>query len=355
MSPPISQSARGGSRALKPRRAASTVPVANGALTGGSGDWVARERVDEIQRRRMLGAMVEVAAERGVRNVSVALVVARSGVSRRTFYEIFEDCEDCFLAAFDDGVRQVAERVAPAFLAHADWVVAVRRALTALLDFFERDRRLARLLIVESLGAGSRALERRAAVMGVLVCVVERGAVSTDRGGAGVLGGVGPHSSLVAEGVVGGALSLLHARLAVGASGGLLELANPLMSMIVLPYRGSEAADRELGRTVSCAPRACEQAADADPLRALEMRLTYRTVRVLASVAANPGGSNRAIADGAGVSDQGQISKLLGRLQRLGLIENVMVEPARGEPNSWTLTEKGWRIQGALNAQTCSS
>jgi len=56
------------------------------------------------------------------------------------------------------------------------------------------------------------------------------------------------------------------------------------------------------------------------------MRLTDRTVRVLAAIAAiaaQPGLSNRQISQRAGITDQGQISKLLSRLAGLQLIENT--------------------------------
>ncbi len=41
------------------------------------------------------------------------------------------------------------------------------------------------------------------------------------------------------------------------------------------------------------------------------MRLTYRTARVLEGVAGEPGISNRVVAEHAGISDPGQVSKLL--------------------------------------------
>jgi AcrR family transcriptional regulator len=68
-----------------------------------------RERVTEIQRARILGAMVKESAERGAGNVTVAHVVERAGVSRRTFYELYSDREACFLAAFDDGVSRACK------------------------------------------------------------------------------------------------------------------------------------------------------------------------------------------------------------------------------------------------------
>ncbi len=78
------------------------------------------------------------------------------------------------------------------------------------------------------------------------------------------------------------------------------------------------------------------------------MRLTYRTLLVLSAIAEAPGASNRQVADVAGVHDQGQISKLLSRLERLGLIENTGAGQPNGEPNAWTLTTKGVQVEQAL-------
>jgi chromosome segregation and condensation protein ScpB len=72
---------------------------------------------------------------------------------------------------------------------------------------------------------------------------------------------------------------------------------------------------------------------------------------VLATIAAEPGINNREVGDIAGVNDQGQISKLLQRLQRNGLIANHQIERARGEPNAWTLTERGRAIHAAIDTQ----
>jgi len=118
------------------------------------------------------------------------------------------------------------------------------------------------------------------------------------------------------------------------------------MSMIVLPYLGPAAARKELARPEP-KPRTVARTSAGDPLREVGMRLTYRTACVLMSVA-SPGASNRDIGLGAGMDDQGQISKLLARLQRLGLIENTRAPRARGAPNAWGLTERGWSVQRAI-------
>jgi AcrR family transcriptional regulator len=72
------------------------------------------EEVAGIQRARLLDAMSALAVERGLNRVSVAHVLARARVSRRTFYEMFADREACFLAVYEDAVERAAARVVPA-------------------------------------------------------------------------------------------------------------------------------------------------------------------------------------------------------------------------------------------------
>jgi AcrR family transcriptional regulator len=334
------------------------------AVRGGSA--FAREQVDDIQRSRVLGALCEVVAERGAAGATVAHIVARAGVSRRTFYELFADREDCFLAAFDQAVERAAARVLPAWAGAGRWRERVRGALVALLGFFDEEPDLGALCVVHALGAGPGALERRAEVVRALVAAVE------DGGGEGRRGEVPP---LTGEGVVGAVLAVLHTRLSepgggpgrgrgAGRRGGrepgggpgcdgasLTSLAGPLMGMIVLPYLGSAAAARELARP---APKvtAARPSAREDPLKGLDMRLTYRTVRVLLAIAAAPGASNRQVGDAAGIADQGQTSKLLQRLLHLGLILNAGAgEVGRGGPNAWRLTLRGEQLQRTIHAQ----
>jgi DNA-binding MarR family transcriptional regulator len=75
-------------------------------------------------------------------------------------------------------------------------------------------------------------------------------------------------------------------------------------------------------------------------------------VRELLAIAEYPGASNRQVADASGVADQGQISKLLTRLEHLGLIRNSGLGSARGEPNIWSLTPRGEEIEHTIRQQT---
>jgi AcrR family transcriptional regulator len=299
------------------------------------------EHVREIQRSRIIAAMVEVVPEHGASNVTVAHIVARSGISRRTFYEIFKDCDDCLLATLDDAIGQADRAVMLAHEREYKWHEWMRASLTALLELFDERPAMARFLVVDSLGAGPRALERRGTALARVTAAVDKGRDEAK-------GSYRP-STLTAEGVVGGALSIIQTRLLEADREPLTELVNPLMGMIVLPYLGLPAVGRELEHSPSKSREAAAPRS-SDPLRTVGMRLTYRTVCVLLSVAAQPGSSNREIAVASGIADQGQISKLLGRLEGLGLVCNEHAEPGRGSPNAWKLTRKGEHVGQALSA-----
>jgi AcrR family transcriptional regulator len=268
--------------------------------------------------------------------------VARAGVSRRTFYEIFADREACLLAALDDAIERIAAAVLPAYRHERGWDERIRAGLTAMLELFDAEPGTAALCVVDALGAGPNALERRAEVIDVLVGAVDRGRREAQSASA--------PNRVTAQGVVGAVLGVLYTRLRGGVGSEikpLLPLRGQLMSMIVLPYLGSEAAVAELARR---SPRPRRAVRAPDPLKGLDMRLTYRTMRVLTAVANRPGLNNRRVAHEAGVADQGQISKLLARLESLGLLANTG-EQGPGEANAWRLTDRGRKLEEAIRTR----
>jgi AcrR family transcriptional regulator len=332
-----------------------------------------RSHVAEAQRARIVAAATQLAYERGASAVTVSEVVSRAGLSRRSFYEIFAGAEECLLAALEEALSRARRHV----LAARDgvrggWKAQTRAGLAALLSFFDEHPQAAQLLVVESLLAGPRALLLREQVLGELAVAV-RQVQAGDRGGSS-------SPELAGEALVGAALAILHRRLLydaqrrrehpVGARGRrrarngqagsvgepappvgrLFELTGPLMSMIVLPSLGAAAARRELAR-----PLSVPQEPNGTPsggegvLGPPGVRLTHRTLLVLSAIerlgAELPGPSNRQIARAAGISDQGQASKLLARLRLHGLIES---SGGRGLANAWRLTAKGEAIVCSL-------
>lgn len=294
--------------------------------------------VRAMQRRRLLRAFVAVVAEQGLDRTSVGAVCTCAGVSRRTFYELFEDREACFLAALEDALHRLAVELVPVYRCERPWRERVRTGLTVLLERFDADPALAQMCVVQTLRAGPAVLECRARTLAALAAAVEEGS-------AEALGSVPP---LTAQGAVGGALAVLHTQLLAHPNGGLTELTGPLTAMIVHPYLGSATAEEELHRPASKTAGGAGDGGPKDPFNGLSIRFTYRTARVLATIAELPGASNREVRDGAGIVDEGQASRLLARLSGAGLIANDRDPTARGEPNAWSLTERGAAIHGTL-------
>jgi AcrR family transcriptional regulator len=122
-----------------------------------------REAVAASQRARMLDAVVRAVAERGYARVTVADVVGKAGVSRRTFYEHFEDKQDCFLAAYRTGVEDVIAQIlaATAEQPDGDWRAKLRVGLEVYTRALASEPEFARTLLVDVLGAGREAVELR--------------------------------------------------------------------------------------------------------------------------------------------------------------------------------------------------
>lgn len=355
---------RRGSAAVR-RGRAGTLPAKAVAHKRGTLGNAAAPGLLEMQRSRLVAAATGVIAEYGSATTSVAMICARAGVSRRTYYEIFDNREDCLVAILADAEARAQQAVLDAGAAHGPWRERVRRGLWAILCLFDAEPALARVCLVESQRAAGRVSVERERILVGLATAIDAGAGHGGRGG--------PVSALTAEALVGAVVAVLAARLGDWPERGgerlteLHKLLGELMAMIVLPYLGAGAARRELERPLpersslerpAGQPAAAERGqADHDPLAGRPTRLTYRTARVLQAVAvlgergALP--SNRQIAVHAGVQDQGQISKLLTRLRQHGLLVNASSgADMRGEANSWSLTGAGRRLAHDIGVET---
>jgi DNA-binding MarR family transcriptional regulator len=153
-------------------------------------------------------------------------------------------------------------------------------------------------------------------------------------------------SALTAEGVVGATFGVIHARLLHAAPAPLTGLLKPLMTMIVLPYRGSAAAARELELPAPEIPVEVRRrkggllGAPLGSASPVDYRLTVRTQMALAAVAERPGLNNREVSEIIGLADQGQISRMMKRLAEHGLVENTQSNTRR-LARAWQLTPQG--------------
>jgi AcrR family transcriptional regulator len=231
--------------ALGERWPAADVSAAAELLAESGGRFPAGTRalpadlVKAVQRERLLAGMLRAVAELGYREVSVQDVIARAGVSRPTFYEHFENREDCFMTTLDVAAERLRARLGVAAIeAGGGWRGRLRTGLEELLGFIAAEPDAARTLILEARAAGPAARRRRDELL-------DRAAAWIDAQVRDEL--PQPPLAVAAAGVVGGIEALLCSRLKHGEVMELESALPSLMYFAVLAYEGHEAAVGELG------------------------------------------------------------------------------------------------------------
>ncbi len=243
-----------------------------------------------------------------------------------------------YLRAFEQALARLSVTVAQAAGREGSWLARVRSGLVALLGFLDDEPGWGALLLREAPVPGAVvALGREQRVLGVLAGLLEAGRERSPET-------LSCAPSLLDELIAGGVFSVVRARMLEESEGArMVELAPALMAFIALPYLGPAAASAELAGMSASAQEPLLDAAELRDMR-LPVRATHRTMLVLRAIAAAPCSSNRQIAQSAGLSDEGQTSKLLSRLQARGVIENLGHGVEWGEPNAWRLTSDGERV-----------
>ncbi len=264
-------------------------------------------------------------------------MVTRCKISDSEFTNMFTSEQACVQTVFEEGLRRLSLTVDQATARErGSWLDRVRAGLVAFLGFLDDEPAWGRVLICEQpFTDGALALRCSARVLGVLTCLLDDGAPQA-------IGEFIPEPQLTGELAVGGAVSVIRTRMHNQQSGPFVELAPQLMSFIVRPYLGQATAREELMGRSEPTGRACSETVE------LPVRLPHRTTLVLHAIARSPRSSNRQVAKLAGLFDEGQTSKLLGRLRQRGLIENVGLGHAWGEPNEWLLTADGQQLVSRL-------
>ena len=194
----------------------------------------------ESQRNRIHQAMIEVVSERGYPETRVVDVIGVAGVSRKTFYELFDSKEDCFLAAYDVLLDSLLAEATEGFASRdgATWAERVCCALEALLVHLAAHPEEARFAIVEVLAAGPKALSRRDAALRQFTGFLEAGRSETSVELPGI-------TSLS---LAGGVNELLYSEILHGAVTRLPSRLPDLMFWITLPFLGPEGAAAERDR-----------------------------------------------------------------------------------------------------------
>lgn len=222
-------------------RAASEVlagPEEAGAAGESTPHASALKPVTASKRETILEGMLHAVGSVGYEAASVRTVLDLTGLYRQAFYDNFADKESCYLEAFDFGVERLGAQVTAAASSEEGWLGKLRAGLGALLDALDRDADVGRALIVEVHAAGPEALSRRAAAMKRITDFIDSAREIPGRGES--------PPPIAPEGIVAGIHAVVHARLATGTNEGFRELLPEFMYFAVLPYFGSDAAEREM-------------------------------------------------------------------------------------------------------------
>jgi len=311
-----------------------------------------------VRRERIVGAIVEVVAERGYAGASVRLVIERARVSRRTFYELFPGgMDDGLVVVMDEALERSCALVSRMLEQPGRWQDGMRRGLAALLVFFDSNPALARVCFVETLGAGAAVLEHRErgvrALRALIVARIESEHVRVQ--------------PLAVESVVAAIMGIIYNRLLTREPMPLIELLGPLMGTAVTPFVSSEQMaleekrrGDELARAIQAgapgwaalptSPAEAEANGGTDGKVTLPATLANPSARrareCLLYLAGRPDASNIEIAAGIGVAHRSQISKLLSELTGDGLVSRR--SEGQGKRNAWRLTPRGAEIARLL-------
>ena len=183
------------------------------------------------QRRRLYAAASAVFASVGYADASAEAIAREAGMSKATFYEHFDNKEDCIVALHDDATRAVLEamqRTGDDFNGAdtADRVRAVIRTFLEVLAAFPDE---AQTLLVEIIGAGPRAIERRDRVLAEYAAYVDEvNRRDAARGSAPRL--ASPHDSFA---IVGAVAELASRQIRMGEPDDIRDL-EPVVERLVL-------------------------------------------------------------------------------------------------------------------------
>ena len=178
----------------------------------------------EAQRELLTEAMVEAAAAKGHEACRVDDVLARSGLSRSTFYKHFADKEECFLAAFETAVDALLAAVREAIADQVKPEARFEAGLDALLARLAGNPAIAQLALVEIRTIGSQGQEHYEAASRRFATLLDAGNCLGD-GDAGL-------EARRAEWAVSTVATVLWLEVGCGRTENLQRLAPALVSAI---------------------------------------------------------------------------------------------------------------------------
>ncbi|HEX6586187.1 MAG TPA: TetR/AcrR family transcriptional regulator [Solirubrobacterales bacterium] len=198
------------------------------------------------KQERILWSTVRMAVENGFESVAVDDVVERAGVSRSSFYRLFESLEECMFAAYERVINALVAHVTRAFEGPGSWPQRISRALGALLEAYAAEPEVARMATVEVPAAGPESRRRYHDALKRLLPLFREGRAYAE-------GETLPaDTELVA---IGGAEAIIFREVVADRTEELPTLLPDILFTVLVPYVGPDAAATEVLRTRSLSPR----------------------------------------------------------------------------------------------------
>lgn len=183
-----------------------------------------------MQRERLLRAAALEFGQRGYAGSSSESISRRAAMSKATFYEHFANKEECMLALFDlaTGVIQQTMARAAASAPAGDAQQRMKAGTRAFLASVSEHPEFAQTLLVEIIGAGPRAAQRRDQLIQAFAEVLDAENAAAAR--RGLIGRFqSPHDAFAAVGAI---TELVSRQVRLGVPADVLDLA-PVIDRLI--------------------------------------------------------------------------------------------------------------------------
>jgi AcrR family transcriptional regulator len=191
------------------------------------------------QRRRLYAAASATFARSGYADATAEAIAREAGMSKATFYEHFDNKEDCIIALHDaanEAVLDAMRRTGNDY-AGADAAGRVRAVIHTFLEVLAEFPDEAQTLLVEIIGAGPRAMERRDRVLADYASYVDDvNREDAERGGVVRL--ASPHDAFA---IVGAVIELASRQIRTGQPDDIRDL-EPVVERLLLGLMHSASA-----------------------------------------------------------------------------------------------------------------
>ena len=201
-----------------------------------------RELVVRSQRERLLAAVVRVTANKGYEDTSVADILEEAGVGRESFYELFDDKQNCLLTAREILIDHLEGTVREAYITPGPWVDRARNALAATLVWFAGDPAATRVMMVEFMTIGPIFREHVQADLRRFTTLLDEGLDAAE---------TTPDLPRATSLAVGGGVARVYEEVVRGRTEELPRLLPELTYEMFVPFLGEDAARVEERRAAA--------------------------------------------------------------------------------------------------------